>query len=66
MINSAPELPTRLLDSREAADLLAVCPRTLWGLTDSGSIPCVRIGRLVRYDPADLRRWIDAMKSRTG
>jgi excisionase family DNA binding protein len=52
----------RLLTPREAARVLAVSERTLWGLTRSGQIPCVRIGRSVRYDPADLRRWIESRK----
>lgn len=57
-----PKLPTRLQKPAEAAEELAISPRTLWSLTDSGSIPCVRIGRSVRYDPADLRRYVDAQK----
>jgi excisionase family DNA binding protein len=52
-----------LLTPPEAARALAISPRTLWGMTQSGEIPCVRIGRSVRYDPADLRAWISAQKS---
>lgn len=52
-----------LLTAREAAKLLAVCEKTLWALTKSGEIPVVRIGRSVRYDPRDLSRWIDKVKS---
>ena len=53
-----------LLTAREAARLLSVCERTLWGLTDRGDLPAVRIGRVVRYDPADLRRWIEQQKQK--
>jgi excisionase family DNA binding protein len=52
-----------LLTAGEAAKALAVSPRTLWSLTQRGDIPCVRIGRSVRYDPADIRAWIDRQKS---
>ena len=52
-----------LLTAAEAAKALAISPRTLWSLTDSGKIPCVRIGRSVRYDPVDLRAWINSQKS---
>lgn len=52
-----------LLTATEAAEALAISPRTLWSLTDSGELPCVRIGRSVRYDPTDLRAWIDRRKS---
>ena len=56
--------PERLLvDTNEAARMLSIAPRTLWGLTASGDIPCIRIGRSVRYDPRDLRVWIEAQKA---
>lgn len=48
-----------LVDSREAARLLAISPRSLWSLTACGAIPSRRIGRSVRYSPADLSDWID-------
>lgn len=55
--------PALLLTAREAAATLAICEKSLWSLSaPRGPIPVVRIGRAVRYDPADLRRWIDAQK----
>jgi excisionase family DNA binding protein len=51
-----------LLKPREAAQALSISARTLWTLTRRGEVPCVRIGRAVRYAPADLRAWIDAQK----
>jgi excisionase family DNA binding protein len=53
-----------LLKGPEAALALAVSPRTLWSLTKSGSIPCVRIGRAVRYSKADLEAWIESQKTK--
>jgi excisionase family DNA binding protein len=55
-----------LLKPNEAATLLAISPRLLWSLTKSGDLPCVRIGRAVRYDPRDLTAWIDRQKSDGG
>jgi len=52
-----------LLTVKEAAKSLAISERTLWSLTASGGIPAVRFGRSVRYDPADLRRWIESAKN---
>jgi excisionase family DNA binding protein len=52
-----------LLKPREAARLLAISDRTLWGMARSGKIPCVRFGRVLRYDPADLKAWIQGQKS---
>jgi len=51
-----------LLKPHEAAEALAISARKLWALTNSGEIPCVRFGRSVRYDPTDLRAWIDSKK----
>lgn len=53
-----------LLTTQQAAEMLAVSERTLWELTNRGTLPCVRVGRSVRYDPADLRRWVAANKSK--
>jgi len=51
-----------LVKPAEAAEALAVSPRKLWAMTNSGEIPCVRLGRAVRYDLDDLRAWIDEQK----
>ena len=53
-----------LWTSRQAAKALAISERKLWDLTNEGAIPCIRIGRAVRYDPGDIRTWIDAQKNR--
>ena len=57
--------PARLLtNAREAAAALAISQRKLWALTEPrGPIPCIRIGRAVRYDLCDLRGWIAAEKA---
>lgn len=53
-----------LLNSHQAAKLLNISTRKLWTLTNCGQIPAVRMGRAVRYDPADLQRFIDQSKKR--
>ncbi|MDA1054624.1 MAG: helix-turn-helix domain-containing protein [Planctomycetota bacterium] len=52
-----------LLTPRQAANTLAISTRKLWSLTNCGEVPSLRIGRLVRYDPADLRQWIELQKT---
>lgn len=47
-----------LLTEREAARLLNISPRTLWGLRQSGKIAYVRVGKCVRYTTAQLEAWI--------
>lgn len=54
-----------LLKGPQAAKALAISERKLWSLTRRGEIPCVRIYRSVRYDPADLRAWIAQKKAGT-
>lgn len=51
-----------LLDARETACVLSISPRTLARLTAAGSIPCVRIGRRLLFDPRDLTEFIDRRK----
>ena len=52
-----------LMTPRQAAEALSISPRKLWGLTASGEVRCVRIGRSVRYDRGDLQDWIDGNKT---
>lgn len=54
---------TLLLTPREAANRLRISPRSLWSLTKSGEVQCVRIGRSVRYSPDDLSAYVEARKA---
>jgi excisionase family DNA binding protein len=47
-----------LLRPREAAERLAISERQLFSITKSGLLPCVRVGRLVRYSTETIRQWI--------
>ncbi len=62
MQNSTPVEPTLLLTAQQAAKALSISPRKLWGMTASGEIPHIRLGRCVRYPVDDLRQWIDEQK----
>lgn len=48
-----------LLSPRQASRALAISERTLFTLTKSGEVPCIRIGKLVRYSVDGLRKYID-------
>jgi excisionase family DNA binding protein len=53
-----------LLTARQAAKWLNISERTLYARTADRSIAVVRIGnRGIRYDPADLRAWIERAKN---
>ena len=67
MIEHAPAATSpMLLRLRQAAKVLAVSERTLWGMSaPRGPIPIVRVGakrRGIRYDVRDLRNWVDSQK----
>lgn len=59
MMDNPPKL---LVDARAAANMLSISLRKLWSMTAGGELRAVRIGRLVRYDPADLRAYIEKHK----
>jgi excisionase family DNA binding protein len=45
---STPEL----LTIKEFAKIVKIAPKTLYRLASAGKIPCVRIGRNIRFNPA--------------
>lgn len=51
-------LPT-LIDMATAAEHLGVSLRHVRRLVAEKRIPYVKVGHFVRFDPAELRRWID-------
>ncbi len=61
MIGTAPD---RLLSAAELSELLQVPVRTLyhWRLHGEGPKP-IRVGRYLRYDPADVARWLKVRKA---
>jgi len=50
----------KLLTPEQAADLLNVSPGTLmvWRCTGRYNLPYVKVGRLVRYRPEDIKAFI--------
>jgi excisionase family DNA binding protein len=54
-----------LLTPRDAAKRLCISQRKLWGLTKSGEVVAARIGRSVRYSPADLDEFIGRCRAAT-
>jgi excisionase family DNA binding protein len=53
-----------LLTRPEAAALLNVALRTVDALIATGDVPCVRIGRAIRFRPAALQMFVEASESR--
>jgi excisionase family DNA binding protein len=47
-----------LMTPAQTSKALAISPRKLWGMTASGEIPHVRIGKCVRYRVDSLQQWL--------
>ena len=52
----------KLLTEAEAADYLSVEPQTLcaWRCTKRYSLPYIKVGRLIRYRPEDVERFLES------
>jgi excisionase family DNA binding protein len=46
----------------EMAHFLNLSVKSVRRLVTRGSLPCYRIGRLVRFMPGDVFRWLEARK----
>jgi excisionase family DNA binding protein len=53
-----PRLDTPLLTTADAAQLLAVKPSWIYEAVRSGTLPCLRIGRHIRFTRAMLEEWL--------
>jgi len=54
---------TDLLDAKTAAKRLGISPVYLYELSRQKKIPCVRIGRSVRYKPSDITNYTHRRQS---
>ena len=54
-----PALPERLLTVKEVAKRLRVCTATVYAHVSAGTLPCVRIGGMIRITRGDLERLLD-------
>jgi len=51
---------SRLLNAKEAAELLGISPHGIYRLGRLKIVPAVRLGRLMRFDEETLRRFIES------
>ncbi len=51
-----------LLSATDAAKWLLVSPKTLFNLRQRGLLSATKIGKLTRFDLAELRRFADSCK----
>jgi excisionase family DNA binding protein len=53
---------SRLLTLEQLSQFLQLHERTIRRLVAGRRMPCVRLGRTIRFDPADVARWLAARK----
>jgi len=53
-----PETPCLAMRPREAAKALGISERLLWGWTNKGLVPHVRLGKVILYPVDSLRDWL--------
>jgi excisionase family DNA binding protein len=59
------QLP-QLERAQPVADALGVSVSQVYSLAKDGDLKSVRIGRSLRFDPDDVRRFVDERRARTG
>ena len=65
-MNSPPTTPDGiepLMTYKAAGRILGLTERSVYAMVQRGDLPAVRIGRNVRIDPADLRAFIERLKT---
>lgn len=60
------ELPPGLLDITTLAEYLGVNTRHVRRLVAERRIPFIKWGHLIRFDPVEVREWVDAFRQRAG
>lgn len=51
-----------LWNVRRTAGFLGLHEKTVYDMVARGELPVVRVGRLLRFDPRDMTRWVSARK----
>ena len=52
----------KLIGVEEVAELTSIPESTIRRMVTKGRIPCVRLGKHVRFDPEDISAWVERNK----
>lgn len=55
-----PRKESGLITVQDAAEFLAVSTSTLYGWVNQRRIPFVKVGRALRFEPAELQKFVQA------
>lgn len=58
------DLPPALLNAEQLAELLHVNVRHIRRLVHERRVPFIKWGHLVRFDPREIRQWLDEKRER--
>jgi excisionase family DNA binding protein len=58
-------VPDTLISKADLAEWLGISPRTVDEWVRNREVPFVRVGRLVRFEPDEIRKWIAARRQPT-
>lgn len=56
------DLPAALLNTEQLAELLQVNVRHIRRLVHERRVPFIKWGHLVRFDPREIRQWLDGKR----
>lgn len=62
MESTTPQIAINLIDYKTAAALLHIKPQSLRRMVSQRRVPHLHIGRLVRFDIQDLKKFLDSQK----
>ena len=51
-----------LLTAEQTAEYMQISPRHLWEISNRGDLPRIKLGRVVRYSPTDIRQYLERLK----
>ena len=63
---AAPRPLPQLIDIPQLAAVLGTSIRHIRRLIAEHRIPYLKVGRLIRFDPADISTWLDGSRHQTG
>jgi excisionase family DNA binding protein len=61
-MDSRDAMHERLMTVRELAAFLGLHEKTIYDWTARGELPCVRLGKRLRFQASDVSRWLQARK----
>ena len=60
------EFEPPLWDANKAARFLGIHPVTVCEFARQGRIPAIKVGKVWRFRPSSLKRWLDVQEQRGG